>query len=192
MRKEVVKQTGDLCTAIDNVFVRVDNELRLLDAEGCGSTACVVITRQEFGHKILYVANVGDTRAVLSKNGEAERLSLDHRCNDPNEMTRIKSQGGIIFDNRVGGSLAITRAFGDHALKKDGVIPNPFINKHVLRPFDKYLIIASDGVWDVMEDQEAVSYCKDDCTTKQIAQTIVKTAIDGGSRDNTSCLVIKF
>lgn len=192
MRKEVVKQTGDLCSAIDQVFVKIDNELRLLDADGCGSTGCVAIVRQEFGHRILYVANVGDTRAVLCWNGQAERLSCDHRPSDPNEVARIKAQGGIVFDGRVGGSLAITRAFGDHALKKDGVIPNPFINKHVLRPFDKYLVIASDGVWDTMEDQQAISLCRDELTTKQIAQNIVKTAIDQGSKDNTSCSVIRF
>ena len=56
------------------------------------------------------------------------------------------------MDNRVGGSLAITRAFGDHALKRDGVTAKPYIYKHFFRPFDKYLVIASDGVWDVLED----------------------------------------
>ena len=56
------------------------------------------------------------------------------------------------MDNRVGGSLAITRAFGDHSLKKDGVIAKPFVNRHILRSFDKYLVIASDGVWDTIED----------------------------------------
>lgn len=55
-----------------------------------------------------------------------------------------------MFENRVGGTLAITRAFGDHSLKKDGVIAKPFINKLVLRPCDKFLVIASDGVWDVL------------------------------------------
>lgn len=56
------------------------------------------------------------------------------------------------MENRVGGSLAVTRAFGDHGLKKEGVIANPYINKHVLKPFDKCVVIASDGVWDVLED----------------------------------------
>ena len=49
--------------------------MRLLDSDVTGSTACLAIVRQEFGHRILYIANVGDTRAVLSKNGVAERMS---------------------------------------------------------------------------------------------------------------------
>ena len=57
-----------------------------------------------------------------------------------------------MLENRVGGSLAVTRAFGDHSLKRDGVTAKPFINKHAIRPFDKFLVIASDGVWDVLED----------------------------------------
>ena len=100
----------------------------------------------------MYVANVGDTRAVLSKNGVAERMSQDHKATDKSEVERIRSGGGIVVENRVGGSLAVTRAFGDHSLKRDGVIAKPFINKHALRPFDKFLVIASDGVWDVLED----------------------------------------
>ena len=113
---------------------------------------------------------MGDTRAVLSNNGSAERLSIDHKASDPNEVLRIKQGGGMVLDNRVGGSLAVSRAFGDHSLKNDGVIAKPTINKHVLKPFDKFLIIASDGVWDVMEDQDAVNLCKDEFSTKDIAQ----------------------
>ena len=140
----------------------------------------------------MYVANVGDTRAVLSKNGVAERMSQDHKATDQSEVERIRNGGGIVLDNRVGGSLAVTRAFGDHSLKRDGVTAKPTINKHVLRPFDKYLVIASDGIWDVLEDQEAINFCRDDSSTKDIAQAIVKAAMDKGSKDNASCLVIKF
>ena len=104
------------------------------------------------GNKVVYIANLGDTRAVLSKNGVAERMSYDHKASDPLEVERIRSGGGIVLDNRVGGSLAITRAFGDHSLKKDGVIAKPYIKKHILRSSDKYMVVASDGVWDVLED----------------------------------------
>lgn len=148
--------------------------------------------RTESGQRIVYIANLGDTRAVLSKNGFAERMSYDHRGTDPGEVDRVKSGGGVVLDGRVGGTLAITRAFGDHSLKKDGVIAKPFIKKHVIRTSDKFLIIASDGVWDSMEDQDAVNYCKEEFTTKDIAQAIVKGALDRGSKDNTSCLVLRF
>lgn len=82
MRKEVMKTPGDLSHTLDSVFLKIDNELRLLDADNTGSTGCVCIIRNEFGHKVLYVANVGDTRAVLSKNGMAERMSQDHKATD--------------------------------------------------------------------------------------------------------------
>ena len=124
----------------------------MIDADHTGSTACVVVVRQEMGNKLLYVANLGDTRAVMSKNGVAERMSYDHRGTDEAEVERVRSQGGIVLEGRVGGSLAITRAFGDHSLKKDGVIAKPFIKKHILRSTDKYLVVASDGVWDSLED----------------------------------------
>lgn len=129
----------------------------------------MTVVRQEMGNRVLYVANLGDTRAVLSRNGSAERLSYDHRGTDAAEIERVKSVGGFVLDGRVGGTLAITRAFGDHSLKKQGVIAKPSIKKHTLRSTDKFLIIASDGVWDSMEDQDAVNYCREDQSTKDIA-----------------------
>lgn len=63
----------------------------------------------------------------------AERMSVDHKSTNEEEIARIKKGGGIIFGNRVGGQLAICRAFGDYFLKKDGVIANPHIKRHVLR-----------------------------------------------------------
>jgi serine/threonine protein phosphatase PrpC len=56
------------------------------------------------------------------------------------------------MDSRVGGVLAVTRAFGDHSLKKAGVSAIPHVLKYTLKPFDKFLIIASDGVWDSLSD----------------------------------------
>lgn len=124
----------------------------MLDADHCGSTAVVAIIRHEAPNNVLYVGNVGDTRATLSKNGTAERLSVDHKATDPQEIARVKSVGGSIMDNRVAGGLAITRAMGDHAYKNFGVSCSPYVVRHVLRPFDKYLILASDGVWDTISD----------------------------------------
>lgn len=101
---------------------------------------------------MLYVANVGDTRAVLSKSGQAERMSVDDKCDNIDEQIRIKQSNGLIVMNRVGGVLAVTRAFGDHSLKDSGLIAVPHIIKYTLKPFDKFLVIASDGVWDELTD----------------------------------------
>jgi serine/threonine protein phosphatase PrpC len=54
----------------------------MLDSDHCGSTACVAVVRKEINCNVLYVANTGDTRAVISKNGQAERLSVDHKATD--------------------------------------------------------------------------------------------------------------
>jgi len=72
------------------------------------------------------------------------------------------------------------------------VTAKPYVRKHFIRPFDKHLVIATDGVWDVLSDQDSIDFCKDDKTTDEISKTIIKTSIERGSRDNISCLVLKF
>lgn len=67
LRKELQKNPQDLCKPIIDIFSKIDNELRLLDAEGCGSTAGVAIVRREGAHNVLYCANIGDTRVILGK-----------------------------------------------------------------------------------------------------------------------------
>lgn len=86
----------------------------------------------------------------------------------------------------------MTRAFGDHALRDSGLTAVPHVFKIPLKPFDKFFVIASDGVWDELSDQDAVNYCKDDASAKQISQAIVSAAIQKGSKDNVSCIVLRF
>ena len=73
-----------------------------------------------------------------------------------------------------------------------GLIAVPHIVKYSLKPFDKYLVIASDGIWDEMSDQDAIGCCHEDISTKVISQNIVKTALTRGSKDNISVIVLKF
>lgn len=95
----------------------------------------------ESGHRVLYVANVGDTRALLSRNGVEERLSVDHRLSEKSEKERVINSGGLVLNDRVGGTLILTRAFGDYALKDSGVISAPTLRKHFIRPFDRFVVI---------------------------------------------------
>ena len=77
-----MSQPQDLVAPLLASFDKIDKECRLIDADNTGTTACVVMIRNEGGHKVVYVANCGDTRCVLSKDGVAERMSYDHRATD--------------------------------------------------------------------------------------------------------------
>jgi len=145
----------------------------------------------------LYVANAGDTRVVLISQDGPTRLSVDHVASDLEEVRRVHDAGGRVVNKRVGGSLAVTRALGDHSLKGNvngGVTSEPHCATHLCSPLDCFLVIASDGVWDVLTDEDAnqlvmqaAHMCPD-----EIAEKLVQAALAGMSRDNISALVIRL
>lgn len=145
----------------------------------------------------LCVANVGDSRAILCRDGKAFPLSIDHTANMESERERIASQGGHVSLHdgnwRVGSiGLAITRSIGDFDLKATGISNIPDIKSMDIDPTrDSYLVIATDGVWDSMSGNDIVSLISN--TVKQpamCAQRIVVEAVARGSNDNTTCIVI--
>ena len=180
-------------------FQKIDYDLkkRNISSENMGSTASVVYITKESDiitgtKKVAYSANVGDSRIIIIQNNGSKRISYDHRCNDVNEINRVKQAGGIIFNCRVFGQLAITRALGDHSLKKYGVIATPFTNRIVIDDRDKYIVIASDGVWDSLNDNDIFKLSLTYINTKDLANAIVKNSILKGSKDNTSCIVMRL
>jgi len=139
----------------------------------------------------LYAANAGDARAVLCRDGKAERLTYDHKGSDAGETKRIIDSGGFVVLNRVNGILAVTRSLGDHAMK-DYVIPDPFTTELALKETDTYLIIACDGLWDVATDQEAVDLILPEKDTQKMAEKLLVHALKNGSTDNISVMVIQL
>eukprot|EP00899_Mesostigma_viride_P020482 jgi/Mesvir1/28435/Mv15858-RA.2 len=123
-------------------------------ASGChGTTANVAIV----GPRQLIVANCGDSRAVLCRSGTAVPLSLDHKPDRADEAARIAAAGGhVLYFNgyRVLGVLAMSRAIGDVSLKPY-VIPEPEVTVVDREEGDEFLILATDGLWDVVSNQEA-------------------------------------
>jgi len=87
--------------------------------------------------------------------------------------------------NKVGGALAVTRAFGDSELSI-WVQAEPYIRETILKPTDTHLVLACDGLWDVMEDQEVVNVIKEHATesAQKIAEILLKTSLQKGTRDN--------
>lgn len=139
---------------INEVFKLVDLEIEkspetTKNADDTGATCCFCFITKIGDKKKIFLANLGDTRAVLCVNGKEERISTDHKAICPEEQKRIKDKGGFFLKNRVAGVLAVTRAFGDFSVKKDpegGVISEPSIKVKDVDPTCKYIIIASDGL----------------------------------------------
>ncbi|CAL9776360.1 unnamed protein product [Musa acuminata subsp. burmannicoides] len=124
-----------------------------IESEIVGSTAAVAIV----GGSRIFVANCGDSRTVLSRGGRAVPLSDDHKPDRPDELARIEAAGGrVIYLNgaRVHGILAMSRAIGDKYLKPS-VISEPEIRVVERTGEDECLIVASDGLWDVLPNDLA-------------------------------------
>ncbi|KAL3319426.1 hypothetical protein Ciccas_001899 [Cichlidogyrus casuarinus] len=135
-----------------------------------GCTACSALFVPDLTTKNvrLFVANVGDSRAVLCRDGKAVDLSCDHKPESPEELARIKKAGGAVgVDGRVNGGLNLSRAIGDHtykqredlSLSQQMITADPDVTDTVLDPKqDQFLVIACDGVWNVMTSQEVVDF----------------------------------
>ncbi|CAD6918117.1 unnamed protein product [Tilletia controversa] len=141
--------------------------------------------------RVLYTGNVGDARAVLSRAGQAVRLTYDHKGSDPQETERIQGAGGYVMNNRVNGVLAVTRSLGDSSMK-DFVLGAPYTTETTLEADDTFLIVACDGLWDVAEDQEAVDLIKDVTDPQEAAEVLLKHALNNFSTDNVSIMVVRF
>ncbi|KAI3721224.1 hypothetical protein L2E82_32230 [Cichorium intybus] len=133
-------------------------ELQTPQCDAVGSTAVVAVVTPER----IVVSNCGDSRAVLCRNGVAIPLSVDHKPDRPDELERIEEAGGrvIYWDGaRVLGVLAMSRAIGDNYLKPY-VIPEPEVTVTERTAEDECLILASDGLWDVVSNDVACSVAR--------------------------------
>jgi len=188
-------------------FRKIDGQLAMLGAWESGCTCTVALAHRHATGLTLHVANVGDSRAVVIGSTSAKRLSVDHRACDAAEAKRIVEEGGIVRRGRVGGQLSVSRSLGDHHLKSSGVSCVPDITSYDVGD-SHALVIASDGLWDALEDDEArevVGGCIEAAVAQggsqqaiatylreHAAQTLVERAKARGSRDNILALVAFF
>ena len=130
------------------------------------NTGCTAVVVHIENNK-LTVANSGDSRAVLCKDGEAVELTVDHKVTLVGEVERISAAGGVVLNGRVNGSLNLTRAIGDLAFKGDAslkaedqvITANPDVFEIDLDPETcDFIIIACDGLFEVFDSQEACDY----------------------------------
>jgi serine/threonine protein phosphatase PrpC len=170
--------------AIERAFARTQAEM----APWCtyvGTTALLAI----FEGTTVTVANAGDTRCVIRTAGVARRLSVDHTPDVPEEARYVRENGGTVVNGRINNALAVSRGLGDGFLGKCQN-PTPAVNVVQLSQEDDFMILACDGLWDVMTDQEACDLIHGSSDPQLAATTLAQTAYKLGSTDNISVIVI--
>merc|ERR1712098_135313 len=147
-----------------------------LKDEMAGCTAITVF----MAGKELWCANAGDSRCVAGIGGVARPLSTDHKPMDVKERERIEAAGGWVEFNRVNGNLALSRALGDFVFKKNEkksaeeqiVTAMPDVTEERITPDHEFLILACDGIWDVLSNQEVVDFVRGRLAQKMEPHTI--------------------
>jgi len=187
-------------------FLELDEKLRKIPevASGedkSGSTAVGALISEKY----VIIANCGDSRGVCCVSGKPALATQDHKPSNEPEKERIQNAGGSVMIQRVNGSLAVSRALGDFEYKNvDGkgpteqlVSPEPeFYIKERDETRDEFLVLACDGVWDVMSNEEICSFIGHRMRVHDNLETICNEVIDTclykGSRDNMSIIIIAF
>lgn len=154
---------GNFQQALGEAFLSFDREVNeSYNAQLAGTTAvCLLIVNNN-----IYCANIGDSRGVASVNCKCVPLSYDHKPENPQELKRILAAGGYVLGNRVNGNLALSRAFGDFHYKGNEqlppeqqiVSPCPDVKTIELNDDLDFLLLACDGIWDVLTSEEVVDF----------------------------------
>ncbi|KAH7352796.1 hypothetical protein KP509_19G064800 [Ceratopteris richardii] len=200
-------ESSDDLVPLRNVFVdcyeRMDNELRTqaqTDCEFSGTTAVTLLIQG----RNLVIANVGDSRAILASRKadglslHVEQLTVDFKPDLPGELERIKNCKGRVFaledepevarlwlphENRPG--LAMARALGDFCLKEYGLSAIPHVCFRRIDEDDEFVVLATDGVWDVMSNEEVANVVKNTESKGMAAKKVVDAAVKKWKRNFT-------
>lgn len=191
-------QVKKICEGVQKILI--DNFST--KTKECGSTCLMVVKFKHNENDYLNILNIGDSRAIICSGTEAMQLTVDHKPLNPIEKQRIIEQGGKIYydgtDWRV-DNLSLSRAFGDTSSKFTPPIPDLFIRK--LSKNDKFMVLACDGLWDVLDNQTVVNFILHFCYDEKgvrinenldIANKLATFAISQGSSDNITVIIVFF
>jgi len=182
--------TDDVAQALRDSYEEMNSLCKNLPDMGATAVMALVIDQK------LWISNAGDARAVIAHRSEgAVRMSFDHKPDAPSEKARVESVGGQVFSlfgcARVNGMLAVSRAIGDAGMHPY-VSSEPYVNSVDLNGDVDFVILACDGVWDVISDADAVKIVKKASSAAAAAQLLTQTALEKNSTDNISVIVIFF
>ena len=220
-------EIGDIEKALSETFVKIDEllkeeesirelirikrklpnnhpikEPKLNMAVGC--TALVVVIREN----VMYIANAGDCRCVMSRMKIALDLTQDHKPNLKMEKLRIHNAGGKVIDGRINRGLNLSRSLGDFIYKRNTslpahgqmVIPHPDTFIVPITKSDEFFILACDGIWESLTSQECVDLVSSELSTNplsKIAENILSRCLAPTNQsqigcDNMTLILVQF
>ena len=173
-----------------------------LDHDTSGTTAVAILVCHTT--HMLYVAHVGDSRAILLSSHSVSPLTNDHKADRPDEVERIRAAGGFVVHKRVMGELAISRAIGDMDFKRPSsnepgfnfVVADPEVGERQVKDEEDVLLVACDGLYDVMTNEKVAEYVRAGLqetggSVQRVAESIVSHAIEKlFTRDNVTVIVV--
>ncbi|KAK0136283.1 Integrin-linked kinase-associated serine/threonine phosphatase 2C [Merluccius polli] len=189
----------------DDDFLKKASSQKPVWKDGCTATCLLVV------HTTAYIANLGDSRAVLCRVeevGEEPRmmslaLSREHTPTLYEERIRIQRAGGTVSEGRVLGKLEVSRSLGDGQYKRCGVISTPDLRRFTLTSADRFILLACDGLFKVFTAEEAVKYVfrllQDDSSGtneegryEAACQRLASEAVRRGCADNVTVILVSI
>lgn len=196
--KQMKFHNNDIELSLKEAYHRIDQKwINYAQTKDCndGSTGlCIIVNNNR-----IIVANTGDCRALMNRSGKCIELSRDHRPTDPEEMKRIEDNGGKVIGGRLQGELAVSRAFGDYRykiLESSLLTCDPEIREFPLTADVEFIVVACDGLYETFSNTEVIEYINrllsESKEISEIAKALAEEAIDRGSGDNITIIIIKF
>ncbi|XP_051521067.1 protein phosphatase 1A-like [Myxocyprinus asiaticus] len=198
---EDVEQVKD---GIRDGFLGIDSHMHTQARNECwdhsGSTATAVM----ISPRNIYFINCGDSRTFLCRNGQVFFYTEDHKPFNPREKERIQNAGGSVTLQRINGSLAVSRGLGDFDFKEvewrtqteQLVSPEPEVYELERTPEDEFLVVACDGVWDAIGNEELCAFVRNRLQVcddlRDICAQVIDLCLYKGSLDNISIIIICF
>lgn len=186
-----VRALHDACCKTDDLFtIKAQRE----NLHG-GTTAVVALLRPK--EQKLYVAWLGDSQAMLVRQGRPMQIVRPHKPDRPDERDRIEGMGGTVLywgAWRVNGQLAVSRAIGD-AEYKPYVTAKPDIEEITLDGTEDFLVLACDGLWDFVSEQQATNAIykqlrENPEDLEAVSHRLVALSKEQSSQDNISVVVV--
>jgi len=197
--------TWEIKQVWEATYATIDQEIeekyRENDSDCMGTTSTTCYFRRVPEGWRISCANVGDSTAMYWSNGHPRTITAVHRPSMESEAARVIAAGGKITGERtkrINGQLVVTRALGDHFMKKNskGLISVPFVNDDLVMKLEAnpILVIASDGLWDVVSDALVLNFVSENTTASSqfLATELCGLAVKKQSIDNVTCVVVKL